>query len=163
MSSDVPGESARSSNRKGTQGQPHTPLLTVDAVIELIDRPKRPIVLIQRRFPPYGWALPGGFVEVGETLEQATMREALEETGLQLRLLALLGCYSDPSRDPRGHTVSVTYAAQAEGQPVARDDAGGIGVFDHRAPPSPLAFDHGLILSDYRRWRDTGRCAAPRP
>jgi 8-oxo-dGTP diphosphatase len=139
--------------------KPVTPLLAVDTVIELADRAGRPVVLIERRFLPHGWALPGGFVEVGETLEAAAMREAEEETGLRVSLLVLLGCYSDPRRDPRGHTVSAVYVAQASGEPKARDDARAIGVFDHTALPPGLVFDHALILGDYRRWRDTGRCA----
>jgi 8-oxo-dGTP diphosphatase len=144
---------------KNTPTKPCGPLIAVDAVIELTDRPGRPIVLVQRRFPPYGWALPGGFVELGETLEAAAIREAREETGLDVSLMALLGCYSDPRRDPRGHTVSAVYTALASGEPAARDDARALGIFDCSALPAVLAFDHALILNDYRRWRQTGRCA----
>ena len=86
--------------------RPVTPLLTVDIIIEMVDRPGRPVVLIERRNPPPGWALPGGFVDVGETLEQAAVREAREETSLEVALKTLLGNYSDPARDARGHTVS---------------------------------------------------------
>ncbi|HVA55733.1 MAG TPA: NUDIX hydrolase [Gammaproteobacteria bacterium] len=135
--------------------RPITPLIAIDIIIELMDRPGRPIVLIERCNPPHGWALPGGFVDVGETLEQAAMREALEETGLKVKLKALLGCYSDPARDSRGHTVSAVYVAESEGQPQAGDDAGKISVIDPLNPPK-LAFDHALILSDYRRYRETG-------
>ncbi|MDE2234504.1 MAG: NUDIX hydrolase [Gammaproteobacteria bacterium] len=135
--------------------RPKTPSLAVDLIIELTDRTGSQIVLIQRRNPPPGWALPGGFVDVGETLEAAARREALEETGLQVQLKVLLGCYSDPARDSRGHTVSAVYVAESRGQPRAGDDAAGIGVFDALAPPQ-LAFDHALILSDYRRYRETG-------
>ncbi|HKK13795.1 MAG TPA: NUDIX hydrolase [Gammaproteobacteria bacterium] len=142
--------------------KPVTPLLTVDIIIELRDRPGRPIVLIERRHPPPGWALPGGFVDVGERLEQAAVREAREETSLRVQLTSLLGCYSDPGRDPRGHTVSAVYVAQAAGRPEARDDARALDLFDPAAPP-PLAFDHELILADYCRFRETGERPGPRP
>lgn len=131
--------------------RPVTPALAVDVVIEMIDRPGRPIVLIERRHEPLGWALPGGFVDVGETLEQAAVREVLEETGLAVRLGPLLGCYSDPARDPRGHTVSAVYVGEARGVPQAADDARAVSVVDPASPP-PLAFDHARILADYRRW-----------
>lgn len=130
--------------------RPVTPLLTVDVVIELTDQPGRPLVLVERRNEPLGWALPGGFVDVGETLERAAAREAREETGLEVSLTGLLGCYSDPDRDHRGHTVSVVYTAEASGTPYAGDDARAIGVFDPRRLP-PLAFDHELILADFMR------------
>ncbi len=135
--------------------RPETPLLTVDIVIEMTDRPARPIILIERRHEPLGWAFPGGFVNIGETLEAAAVREASEETGLDVRLSQLLGCYSDPDRDPRGHTVSVVYLAEAEGDPEAADDAAAVRVCDPHRPP-PLAFDHASILSDYLRFRQTG-------
>jgi 8-oxo-dGTP diphosphatase len=138
---------------------PPTPPVTVDVVIELRDRPERPIVLIRRRNPPPGWALPGGFVDPGETLEQAAVREAGEETGLAVRLEALLGCYSDPRRDPRGHTVSAVYVGWAEGSPVAADDAALAEAFTPTGLPVDLAFDHGLILADYLHYRRTGRPA----
>ena len=130
--------------------RPRTPDLAVDVIIELEDRPGRPIVLIERRFPPAGHALPGGFVDVGETVENAARREAREETGLDITLGALLGVYSDPSRDPRGHTVSLVYIATATGEPVAGDDAAGVLILNPGAAP-PLVFDHGLILGDYLR------------
>lgn len=142
---------------------PRTPLLAADVIIELADRPDRPIVLIARRHPPPGWAIPGGFVDPGETVEQAAVREAREETGLAVRLLCLLGCYSDPRRDPRSHTVSIVYVAEATGEPRGQDDAREAGVFDPAKPPPDLAFDHALILADYRAWRATGRPPAPNP
>ncbi len=136
--------------------RPDTPALAVDVVIELSDRPERPLLLIQRRYPPLGWALPGGFVEVGETVADAARREAHEETSLVVELQALLGVYSDPRRDPRLHVVSVVFAAVARGEPRARDDARHLALFPLDSLP-PLAFDHGRILADYRRFRETGR------
>lgn len=122
------------------------PLPTVDILIEI---PGRGVVLIQRKYPPHGWALPGGFVEVGETLEAAARREALEETGLAVELLRQFHTYSDPDRDPRGHTVSTVFLARATGEPRAADDAAAVAVFPLDALPSPLAFDHARILEDY--------------
>jgi len=136
--------------------RPVTPLLAVDVVIEMSDRPGRPILLIERRNPPYGWALPGGFVDLGERVEQAALREALEEISLPVRLKALLGCYSDPARDPRGHTVSLVYVAEASGEPRAADDAANVQCFLPDQLPSKLAFDHALILADYRQFRASG-------
>ncbi len=136
--------------------KPTTPLLTVDILIELVDRPGCPIVLIERKYPPLGWAIPGGFVDVGESLEQAAIREAKEETCLDVELKVLLGCYSDPQRDKRGHTVSAVYVASAEGEPKAEDDAAAFGLFVPNEFPAEMAFDHGLILSDYLRYRNSG-------
>lgn len=133
--------------------RPETPALTVDVVIELVDRPGRPIVLIERRNPPPGYALPGGFVDVGETVEEAARREALEETGLAVTLRSLLGVYSDPARDPRMHTASVVYVGEARGEPRAGDDAARIRVVTLDDLPD-LAFDHARILADYARQRD---------
>jgi 8-oxo-dGTP diphosphatase len=142
--------------------KPVTPLIAADVIIELVDRPDRPIVLIERRNPPPGWAIPGGFVDVGEALETAAVREAREETALEVRLKALLGCYSDPRRDARGHTVSAVYVAEASGEPEARDDARALAVFSPDRLPSPLAFDHAQILADYLAYRRTGVLPAPR-
>jgi 8-oxo-dGTP diphosphatase len=128
--------------------RPRTPEISVDLVIELEDRPGRPVVLIRRGRPPPGHALPGGFVDIGETVEQAAVREAREETGLEVTLGELIGVYSDPARDPRGHTVTIVYVARARGNPVVGDDAAAILVTDPASPP-PLAFDHGRILADY--------------
>ena len=107
------------------------------------------IVLIKRKNPPHGWALPGGFVDYGETLESAAMREAREETSLDVALSYQLGAYSDPSRDPRHHSISVVFVAKAAGRPMASDDAEEVGVFKGDALPEPLVFDHEKILRDY--------------
>ena len=139
--------------------RPVTPLLAADALIQLVDRPGHPVVLIERANPPYGWAVPGGFVDVGESLEKAAVREAKEETSLDVRLVALLGIYSDPARDSRGHTVTAVYVAEACGTPQAADDARHVGVFSLDRLPSPLAFDHALILEDFRRYRESGQAA----
>jgi 8-oxo-dGTP diphosphatase len=128
--------------------RPQTPALAVDVVIELRDRPGHPIVLIRRARPPHGHSLPGGFVDIGETVEQAAVREAQEETGLAVTLEALLGVYSDPARDPRGHTVSIVFVGCARGAPRAGDDAGEVLVADPESAPA-LAFDHDRILRDY--------------
>lgn len=137
---------------------PVTPLLTVDVIIELSDRPGRPVVLIERRNEPFGWALPGGFVDRGEPLEQAARREAREETGLDVQLKVLLGCYSDPKRDPRGHTASAVYIGEAAGTPVALDDAKAVALFKPGQWPA-LVFDHRLILTDYEQFLNTGKVA----
>jgi 8-oxo-dGTP diphosphatase len=129
------------------------PVPTVDAIIEVAGG----IVLIKRRYPPPGWALPGGFVEYGETVEAAAVREAREETGLQVSLNELFGVYSDPQRDPRRHTIAVVFIATATGVPVGADDASEAGVFTAAALPAPLAFDHAQILADYFRYKHTGR------
>lgn len=136
--------------------RPVTPLLAADIIIRTDDDPHR-IVLIERRNPPHGWALPGGFVDVGETLEAAALREAREETCLEVTLEALLGCYSDPARDTRGHTVSAVFIARATGEPRAADDARDLRRVDPAAPGVALAFDHARILADYLNWLKTGQ------
>ncbi len=126
------------------------PVPTVDIIIELEQGGKTAgIVLIQRKNDPPGWSIPGGFVDYGETLEEAAVREAREETGLAVELIRQFHTYSDPERDPRRHTISTVFVARAAGTPCAGDDAGGIGIFDERNLPHPLAFDHEKILGDY--------------
>ena len=139
--------------------RPTTPLLAADAIIELTDFPGRPIVLIERANPPYGWAIPGGFVDVGEIVELAAIREAQEEVGLNIQLIALLGIYSDPVRDSRGHTVTAVYVAEASGTPVAADDAKNCRLFSLDELPESLAFDHAQVLADYKKYRETGQVA----
>ena len=130
------------------------PFPTVDIIIELVEMEGSPIVLIKRRNPPYGWAIPGGFVDYGESLENAATREAKEETGLDVKLKYQLGAYSDPSRDPRFHTISVVFVAEAIGKPKAGDDAKEIGIFHRDSIPGELAFDHAKILEDYFKKRE---------
>ena len=126
------------------------PLPTVDIIIEV----KGGIVLIERKNPPHGWAIPGGFVDYGESVEDCAVREALEETGLNVHLEDLLYVYSRPDRDPRHHTLTTVFIATADGQPVAADDAKAAGVFSARTLPASLAFDHADILADYFECRD---------
>jgi 8-oxo-dGTP diphosphatase len=122
------------------------PAPTVDLIIVM---PDRRIVLVKRKNPPYGWALPGGFVDYGETLEDAARREALEETGLVVTLVRQFHTYSDPARDPRSHTISTVFLATASGRIEAGDDAAQAAAFERTGLPEPLAFDHGAILEDY--------------
>jgi 8-oxo-dGTP diphosphatase len=130
------------------------PFPTVDIIIEILDgRKRRGVVLIERKNPPPGWALPGGFVDYGETLEAAAIREAREETSLDVELVGQLGAYSDPSRDPRFHTISTVFLAKASGVPRGADDALRAVVRDPRDRNLPLAFDHRKILDDYLRSR----------
>lgn len=134
-------------------GPSTSPAPTADAIIEL---PGGRVVLVRRKYPPLGWALPGGFVEVGETLEEAAIREAREETGLEIRLVEQLFTYSDPRRDARRHTITTVFAARAEGEPKGADDAEKAEAFPLDALPQPIVFDHATILEDYRRYRSTG-------
>ncbi len=129
------------------------PFPTADVIIEVRDR----IVLVRRKNPPAGWAIPGGFVEAGESVETAAVREALEETGLAVELTLLLGVYSDPSRDPRFHTISTVYIGRAEGVPLGGDDAAEARLFGEEDLPSPIAFDHAKILADYFAYKKTGK------
>ena len=133
--------------------EPKGPSPTVDVVVLL---PDGRVVLVRRKHPPEGWALPGGFVDVGETLEAAAVREAREETGLDVTLEDLVYVYSDPRRDPRRHTLSAAFVGRAAGQPVGADDADEARAFRWDALPSPLAFDHAEILADARRLLLTG-------
>ncbi|MDO8432328.1 MAG: NUDIX hydrolase [Candidatus Binatus sp.] len=137
--------------------RPECPPIAADVIAEIGDR----IVLIERKNFPHGWAIPGGFVDFGETVEQAAIREAREEISLEVDIRALLGIYSRPERDPRGQTITVVYVARASGSPIAADDAKSVVLIDPRRPPSPLAFDHAEILADYVRFLDTGQFPAP--
>jgi 8-oxo-dGTP diphosphatase len=123
----------------------------------LIEIPGRGIVLVERRYPPPGWAIPGGFIEVGETASAAALREAREETGLDVSALELFNVYSDPARDPRRHTLTIVFIGQATGEPEGGDDAARAAVFGEQTLPSPIAFDHARVLADYFAYRRTGR------
>lgn len=132
--------------------KPRNPVPTVDIIIETTrDDGKTGVVLIKRRNPPYGWALPGGFVDYGESLEEAARREAIEETSLEIELMQQFHTYSAPQRDPRLHTITTVYIARAKGKPQAKDDAADIGIFTREEINFPLAFDHAQILADYFR------------
>ncbi|MBD1934609.1 MULTISPECIES: NUDIX domain-containing protein [Cyanophyceae] len=132
------------------------PSPTVDIIIELVDRPHRPIILILRQNPPYGWAIPGGFIDYGESAEAAARREASEEISLKVELVEQFQVYSDPNRDPRQHTMSVVFIATATGEPKAADDAKAVGIFESWRIPTELCFDHDKILREYWRYRHYG-------
>jgi 8-oxo-dGTP diphosphatase len=138
--------------------RPITPPVAVDVIIEIGDR----IVLIERRNFPRGWAIPGGFVDLGESVEQAAVREMREETSLAVDLCALLGVYSRPGRDPRGDTVTIVYVGRSPGTPRAADDALRAELFALDNLPSPLVFDHAEILADYASFLRTGKIPSPR-
>jgi 8-oxo-dGTP diphosphatase len=124
---------------------PRNPFITVDIIIEI----NSGIILIKRKNPPHGWAIPGGFVDYGESLEDCARREAKEETGLNIRLMRQFHTYSAPSRDPRHHTVSTIFIAAATGLPKAGDDAEDAVIFTRESLPEDIAFDHRMILEDY--------------
>lgn len=129
------------------------PAPTVDIIIEMIDRPNRPIILIERKFEPLGWAIPGGFMDYGECAETGARREAKEETNLDVTLIEQFYVYSNPNRDLRKHTISIVYIATARGNPQAQDDALNLSIFDLWEIPENLCFDHDQILQDYQRYR----------
>jgi ADP-ribose pyrophosphatase YjhB (NUDIX family) len=133
------------------------PVPTVDIIIEH----SRGIVLVARKNPPHGWALPGGFVDYGETVEHAAQREAAEETGLVIDDIRMFHVYSDPARDPRLHTITTVFVARGSGTLTAGDDAGKVGVFAEDGLPEPIVFDHSRIISDYFSWKRGGRAGMP--
>ncbi|HLW69197.1 MAG TPA: NUDIX hydrolase [Candidatus Binataceae bacterium] len=137
--------------------KPVCPPIAADVIAEVGDT----IVFIERKNIPHGWAFPGGFVEFGETVEAAAIREAREEISLEVELRALLGVYSRPDRDPRGQTITVVYIGRGKGEPRGADDAKSARLFSPAAPPAPLAFDHAEILADYLRFIRTGKLPEP--
>ena len=134
------------------------PTPTVDVIIEMEDGR---LVLIERDRAPHGWALPGGFVDEGESVEQAAVREAREETGLEVTLSRLLYVYSRPDRDPRQHTLSAVFVASATGAPIAADDARAVKLYRRDALPETLCFDHAEILQDYNAYKRDGTLPSP--
>jgi ADP-ribose pyrophosphatase YjhB (NUDIX family) len=128
-----------------SSNKPRNPVPTVDIIIESNDG----IVLIKRKNPPQGWALPGGFVDYGESIESAAIREAKEETGLDIELLRQFHTYSDPERDPRHHTITTVFTAKAKGKVRAGDDAKEVAIFSKDNLPEQIAFDHRYIIHDY--------------
>lgn len=126
------------------------PIPTVDIIIETEGRG---IVLIKRKNPPFGWAIPGGFIDYGESIEEAAVREAKEEVSLDVDLIEQLHTYSDPARDERLHTITTVYIARATGEPEAADDAVEVGIFNETNLPELIVFDHEKILKDYFKWK----------
>ncbi|MGN6104686.1 MAG: NUDIX domain-containing protein [Kofleriaceae bacterium] len=137
------------------------PAPTVDVLIELDGRPGE-LVFIERRNEPHGLALPGGFVDEGEFVADAAVREAREETGLEVELIELFHVYSDPARDRRKHTISMVFIGRASGQPVGGDDAARCVVCRPEDLPAPLVFDHATIVADYQAYRRHGVRPPPR-
>ncbi|MBW2057970.1 MAG: NUDIX hydrolase [Deltaproteobacteria bacterium] len=139
-----------------------SPLTTVDIIIRCkVSNKEEGLVLIMRKREPKMWALPGGFCEYGESLEQAALREAVEETGLEVELTEQFHTYSDPRRDPRHHSITTVFIATSAGEPVAGDDAAQVRIFKKSQIPDTLAFDHRRILDDYLFYERTG--LRPRP
>lgn len=133
-----------------TVKQYKNPIPTVDIIIEINDD----IVLIERKNRPFGWAIPGGFVDYGESVEETAVREAKEETSLDVEIVRLLGVYSEPNRDLRFHTITTAFVASAVGKPHAADDAKKVGLFRKDTLPEDMAFDHTKILKDYFSWKE---------
>jgi len=133
--------------------RPVTPLITVDAIIELTDGK---LVLVKRRYPPSGWAIPGGFVDPGESLAEAVRREAREETSLDIEVVSIFHVYSKPWRDPRGDTVSVVYYCRADGCPEGGDDAAEAVAYATDCLPDVIAFDHRKIIHQFLQWKKKG-------
>ena len=141
--------------------QHKNPKPTVDLLIELVDRPGE-LVFIERANEPKGMALPGGFVDEGEWVADAAVREAKEETGLDVELVELFHVYSDPARDKRMHTISTVFIARARGMPVGGDDAASAIASAPDQLPQQLVFDHARIVADYIAYKQRGVRPPPR-